>query len=118
MHGFCHIEIPALDLEKSKAFYTGLFGWQAMPIPGMDYYVISAGEGNVGGGVQKVDTMTQTPGVYSYVEVEDIEATLKKAESLGGKTVQPKQVLPDASWGAIGVLESPDGYKLGLWSKA
>jgi hypothetical protein len=118
MHGFCHIDLPVLNLEKAAAFYSGLFGWQIRPIPGMEYVIYTAGDKTVGGGLQKVDKIVQTPTVFSYVEVEDIEAILKKAESLGGKVVQAKELLPDASWGAIGVLEAPDGYQLGLWSKA
>ncbi|MBU0692903.1 VOC family protein [bacterium] len=118
MHGFCHIELSTLDLEKAQRFYAELFGWQMMPFPGMEYMVIRAGEGAVGGGIMKVDKIVQQDRVYSYVEVEDIEAILKKAESLGGKTIQAKQVLPDASWGATGVLETPCGYRLGLWAKA
>ena len=118
MHGFCHIELPTTDLDKAQTFYGGLFGWQFMPIPGMDYRVFNAGEGAVGGGIQKVAAISQTEGAYSYVEVEDIPAILAKVKELGGKVVQEKQVLPDASWGAVGVLAAPDGYRVGLWSKS
>jgi len=118
MHGFCHIELPTLDLEKAKAFYSELFGWQFMPFPGMDYIVVSVEDGSVGGGIAKVDKIVQNENVCSYVEVEDIDAILKKVESLGGKTIKAKEILPDAAWGAVAVLETPDGFQLGLWSKA
>jgi hypothetical protein len=118
MHGFCHIELPTLDLNKAKDFYVELFGWEMTPFPGMEYLVFEAGEDAVGGGIMKVDKIVQQESVYNYIKVEDIEATLKKAESMGAKTIQPKQMLPNASWGATGVFETPCGYKLGLWSKS
>ena len=118
MHGFCHIELPTRDLDKAATFYSSLFGWEMFPLPGMDYVVFSAGDQAVGGGIQKVDNIVNTPRVYNYVEVEDIDALLTKAESLGAKIIQPKKLLPDASWGATGILETKDGYHLGLWAKS
>jgi predicted enzyme related to lactoylglutathione lyase len=118
MHGFCHVELPSLDLEKATAFYSSLFGWQMFPLPGGEYVVFSAGDKAVGGGVQKVAKIVNTPSVLNYVEVEDIEALLTKAEGLGAKIIQPKKPLPDASWGCTGILETADGYRLGLWSKS
>jgi predicted enzyme related to lactoylglutathione lyase len=118
MNGFCHVELPSLDLEKATVFYSSLFGWQMFPIPGGEYVVFNVGDKAVGGGVQKVDKIVNTPKVLNYVEVEDIEACLTKAKGLGAKIVQQKQPLGDASWGYTGILETSDGYRLGLWSKA
>jgi uncharacterized protein len=118
MNGFCHIELPTLDPEKATAFYSSLFGWQMFPLPGGEYVVFNAGERAVGGGIQKVDKIVNTPKVLNYVEVEDIESCLTKAKSLGAKIIQPKKPLPDASWGCSGILETSDGYQLGLWSKS
>ena len=39
----------------------------------------------IGGGVTGVNPEMSHPGVMIYVEVEDLQATLDKAESLGGK---------------------------------
>jgi len=118
MNGFCHIELPTTDLDRASRFYSELFGWSFSPIPGLEYQIFNAPGGAIGGGVQKVQKVPANPGYHSYVEVEDIDAVLKKAESLGGKIVQPKQPLPDASWGATGVLETEDGFQLGLWAKS
>ena len=36
-HGeFSHIEFPADDVERAKAFYAGVFGWSFESMEGMD----------------------------------------------------------------------------------
>jgi predicted enzyme related to lactoylglutathione lyase len=47
-----------------------------------------------------------------YVDVEDVAAYLKKAESLGGKTL----VLPvEISTGTFAWAQNPEGDSVGLW---
>ena len=50
-----------------------------------------------------------------YVQVDDIEASLKKAEELGGKTVVPKVDIP---MGSFAWFADPDGNTVGLWKPA
>jgi hypothetical protein len=45
--------------------------------------------------------------------VDDIEATLAKASTLGGKTVVPKQEVPGMGWFAW--FQDPEGNCIGLW---
>jgi hypothetical protein len=42
-----------------------------------------------------------------YVASEDIDADLRKAESLGGTTVVPKTEIPQVGW--FGVFKDPTG---------
>lgn len=36
-HGdITHIDIPVGDMERAKAFYSGLFGWEIAEIPGFE----------------------------------------------------------------------------------
>ena len=52
-----------------------------------------------------------------YVEVEDIEATLKKAEELGAKVVTPVTEIGD-NWGHWAQFKDPGGCTgVGLWSR-
>jgi uncharacterized protein len=39
MRKVVHFEIPADDLDRAKAFYDSVFGWQltTMPVPGGEY---------------------------------------------------------------------------------
>jgi len=47
-----------------------------------------------------------------YVQVDDLPAYLKKAESLGGKTLVPPVEIPA---GTFAWFTDPDGNAIGLW---
>ena len=47
-----------------------------------------------------------------YVQVDDINEYLAKAESLGGKTLVPKVDIPT---GSFAWMADPDGNTVGLW---
>jgi len=51
-----------------------------------------------------------------YVNVNDINAYLEKAQSLGGKTLVPKVDIPN--YGSFAWLSDPDGNTVGLWKQA
>jgi len=55
-HGeFNHIEFPADDVERAKAFYSAVFGWQFRGMDEMpDYFLYEAGPGGLGGGIGKI----------------------------------------------------------------
>lgn len=117
MHSFCHIEIPATDTQKASQFYGALFGWPMTKAEGMDYYLFGQQDGKVYGGITAVTRITSDPAVCNYVEVEDIPAILKKAETLGAKTVRPKTDI-GGGMGAVAVFRDPQGYHLGVWAKS
>jgi predicted enzyme related to lactoylglutathione lyase len=50
--------------------------------------------------------------VTVYVQVDDLPAYLKKAESLGGKTLVPPVEIPQ---GSFAWFADPDGNTIGLW---
>ena len=49
--------------------------------------------------------------VLFFVSVEDVAGTLKKAEELGGRIVQPAQQVPGVSFG---VFADAHGHKVGV----
>ena len=105
-----HFEIHGIDGKKSQDFYASLFGWKIDANNPMNYGMVSApgGEG-IGGGI--APAMGQ-PMVTIYVEVEDLDATLKMAESLGGKTILPPS---DVEGGPkLAQFADPDGNVIGL----
>ena len=53
--------------------------------------------------------------VLFFVSVEDVGATLKKAEQLGGKIVQPAQQVPGTTFG---VFADSHGHKVGVAANA
>jgi len=116
-HSFCHIELPATNAKQSSEFYAALFGWPIMKMEGMEYYLFGAQDGGVYGGISEVEKIISDPQVCSYVEVEDINAILKKAESLGAKTTRPRTEIPGGH-GFFGVFKDPQEFYLGVWSKS
>ncbi len=115
-HSIVHIEIPAENQTATGQFYGDLFGWKIQAYPEMDYTMFEA-DGGPGGGFPKVDGQGVTPGsVLVYVGTDDIEASLAKAESLGGSTVVPKTEIPGMGWFAV--FSDPTGNRLALYTAA
>ena len=115
MNGICHVEIPCTDFEKVKKFYGDVFGWETQIIPEMDYAMFKVKDGP-GGGFSKQLKVSGT-GILFYIEVEDIEAMLKKVNDAGGKTVTAKtQISPEVGYYAI--FTDSENNIIGLWAKA
>ncbi len=115
MHGFCHIELPCTDFAKIGKFYTDVFGWNVREIPEMNYAMFQTPDGP-DGGFSKQAKIAGEPGIALYIEVEDIDAILKKIEEAGGRAVHPKTAIsPD--FGFFGIFTDVEGNSIGLWSK-
>jgi predicted enzyme related to lactoylglutathione lyase len=96
------------QLEK---LYGELFGWNIDSNNPMKYGVVDTGgpEG-IHGGVGA----TQEGGnrVSVYVEVEDLDAALAKAEKLGGRTILPPSQVPGGP--KLAMFADPVGNVTGL----
>jgi hypothetical protein len=112
-HEIVHIEIPAKDPKAGSKFYADLFGWKLEEFPDMDYITFEVEEGP-GGGFPKVDDQVKPGDVTVYVSTDDIEETLAKIESLGGKTVVPKTEIPQTGWFAL--FTDPTGNTMALFT--
>lgn len=108
-----HIEFSARDLEAAGKFYSQLFGWKITQMPEMNYATFEA-EGGPGGGFSPLTENNPAGTVLVYIQTEDIEASLKKAETLGAKTLVGKTEIPQMGWFAI--FMDPTGNKVGLFS--
>jgi predicted enzyme related to lactoylglutathione lyase len=116
MNGIAHIEIPCTDLEKVSKFYEAVFGWKTMMVPNMDYALFEAPAG-INGGYSKQLKITPEPGAMLYMEVEDINATLRKIGDSGGRTITEKtQIGPE--YGYMAIFSDVEGNTMGLWSKS
>ncbi len=117
-HNVVHIEIPTADGKASGEFYGKLFGWKITRDESMDYTMFSPGEGP-GGGFTKIGgewgQHVQVGHVLIYINSEDIEADLKKAEALGGSIVQPKMEIPKTGW--FGIFTDPTGNTVALYTE-
>jgi predicted enzyme related to lactoylglutathione lyase len=104
-----HFEIGCTDVARTQKFFSALFDWNiqgAGPAA-----IIDTGSGQ---GVQgHITALGHEPQHYTtfYVEVDDIQAYLDKAVSLGGKTLVPPVKIPT---GTFAWLSDPDGNIIGL----
>lgn len=112
-NSLCHVEISVKDALGASGFYRDLFGWKIDNSMG-DGYVFFQPESGPGGAFSKVEEHTPGNNVVTYVEVDDIDAFLKKATELGGKEVVPKTVIPGHGW--FGHASDLDGNIIGLFT--
>jgi predicted enzyme related to lactoylglutathione lyase len=83
----CYLEIPAIDIAQSVAFYEAVFGWQ----------VQRRGDGRLSfhDGVEVSGTwVTGRPpstaaGMLVYIMVDSVESTIATIVANGGEIVQP-----------------------------
>jgi predicted enzyme related to lactoylglutathione lyase len=110
-HGaFSWSELLTPDLESAKAFYTRLFGWtlEDMPMEGMTYTVIKAGEREVGGMMTTPpDAQGMPPAWGSYVTVDDVDRVAGTAADLGATIVVAPRDIPGV--GRLCVIRDPQG---------
>lgn len=106
-------EIAATDLKSLRAFYTGLFEWEAAPSENpIRYSVLETGEG-ISGFIFKADSGLPTF-VTFYVDVDDVEKYLRKAEELGGTVYVPATPSPIPGEKVFAVFGDPEGNIVGL----
>ncbi|WP_406695286.1 VOC family protein [Singulisphaera sp. Ch08] len=109
-----HFEIPADQPETLTKFYSDLFGWnfQKVPVPGIDFWLCESGEDGPGisGAVMKRQNPQQP--VLNYVGVDNIDASIEKATTMGATVALPKMPVPGGR--AIAVVIDPQGNLFGL----
>jgi uncharacterized protein len=106
-----HFEVGAAQDAPLVAFYDDLFGWGLNGSPGGGYTLIDTRGGHgINGGIGQ--SQSGEPWSTFYVEVDDLNATLNEARSLGGATILP----PTDFGGAVttAMLSDPDGLLVGL----
>jgi hypothetical protein len=113
MNKLIHWEIPSTDVAKSAKFYADLFGWKLHSWA--DNYTVFEVEDGVGGGISKTDSIPNSC-IDVYVGVDDIAATLKRVEELGGQPTGSKVEI-GSGMGCYAFFLDPCGCRIGLWSK-
>jgi uncharacterized protein len=105
-----HFELAAPDEGPLAEFYQSLFGWRLLGLPGDAYTTIDTQAGHgINGGITR--SKRGAPWTTFYVEVEDPQASLDKANSLGATTVLPVTSFAGATIAMFGDL---DGFPVGL----
>ncbi len=105
-----HFEIRSNQPEKVQSFFKELFEWHVEAIPEMSYGFVDTHAGGINGGIGGTNGGPNR--VTFYVEVDDLQAYLDKAEKLGGKTVMPVTEIPDIV--TMALFSDPEGNVVGL----
>jgi uncharacterized protein len=123
-----HFEIPSDNLERTKKFYTELFGWKMEKMPGTgqrEYWTFSTtsndkGSSNNGSGGEQQRMisggmmqrqMPQEP-IMIYIGVDSVSEYSNKVERLGGKVIKQKTEVPNYGWFAICTDTENNGFAL------
>lgn len=112
-----HFEIIGTNAPALRDFYEQAFEWKLNPVGGPADYALVEGAG-IGGGIGSCpEDASSCPGggtghVTFYVSVEDIDAALRKVETLGAKKVAGPWPVPTG--GVIAMFEDPQGQLVGL----
>ncbi len=112
-HPIVHVEISAKDPVAAGKFYADVFGWKVETDPQFNYTQFQ-GEGGPGGGFVKPDETYKVGDIVPYLDTDDIDATLRKIESAGGKVMLPKTEIPGQGWFAF--FSDPTGNRMGLYT--
>jgi uncharacterized protein len=124
MRKVVHFEIPADDLDRARAFYDSVFGWQVttMPVPGGEYTSavttptddqtqMPKEPGAINGGMMQRTEHTPSPVIT--IDVDAIDDALAEVEAKGGSTVLPRT--PIEGMGAFAYFKDTEGNVMGLW---
>ncbi len=109
-------ELATPDVEAAKAFYGPIMGWRFttddMP-GGQQYNTVGDVHGPVGGIVEMpAEAGGHPPHWMPYVSVEDVAATVAKAEAAGGTIGVP---VTDIGIGLFAVIGDPHGGWITAW---
>lgn len=111
-----HFEISGEDGETLSEFYRSLFGWNINYNTHGIYSVDPESENGVDGHIfSTTDDTCSTNGLTIYIEVDDLQESLEKAESLGGQTLVPPRAIP-SGMGSFAMFLDPSGNCIGLYA--
>jgi predicted enzyme related to lactoylglutathione lyase len=110
-----HFEIIGKDGDATKQFFADLFGWSIDSNNPMNYGLVDPGANGEGRGIAGgiSGAMAGQDGyVTVYVQVDDVEAALAKAESLGAtRMFGPETIMEGLT---IGIFAEPEGKPVGV----
>jgi predicted enzyme related to lactoylglutathione lyase len=121
-HGeFCWTEIATTDTKSCQKFYSELFGWEFKESNNdeidLEYLQFNNGEGRDVGGLFKMKAEfyggTIPPAHFlNYIAVDDVEASVRQAEELGGTPIGEPIDIPKV--GRMAVIKDPTGATFSL----
>lgn len=110
---FCHIVVPAPDLERASAFYQRVFGWKVQTnVPGPKYWFFESG--NVGGAFN-ANAKPAAGSMVLVLQVEDMGAAIARIRENGGIVTQEPGAIGEADPGRDAYFLDPNGNEMGIY---
>ncbi len=116
---FCWTELATTDTDKAKKFYAEVLGWtfeDLMMGPDMPYIMIKV-DGHENGAMYTLMEEQRKHNIPShwltYVLVKDTDATIKKAEELGGTKMMGPHDVPEK--GRMAILQDNTKATFAVW---
>lgn len=115
MSAFCWHNLRTHDVETARRFYTALFGWKTKKVDaGAFKHVFRDGKEDVAGLAQITPWEGAAPAHWlAFVAVDDLDATLARAEALGAALLWGPQEIEGIA--RFAVMRDPQGAVFGLW---
>ncbi len=107
------VDVSTPEMEATKTFYGGLFGWQATSFPEMGGYTNFSLQGKLVCGAVPTMSPDQHPAWSTYICVADADATAQAVSGNGGQVAYPPMDVADL--GRMAVCRDPTGAFFGLW---
>jgi predicted enzyme related to lactoylglutathione lyase len=104
-----HFENGCRDLAKTGKFFSDLFGWHT-ETAGPASMIDTGSKQGIQGHITALGHEPQNYTIF-YVQVDDVQASLDKAASLGGKMLVPPIKIPT---GTFAWFADPEGNTIGL----
>jgi predicted enzyme related to lactoylglutathione lyase len=111
IHAIVKITLRSTDFERTRLFYSELFGWkfrQHSPT-----YLAFEPPSGINGGFQRVDSFSQGDSYLLYILVGEFESYLSRITALGGSSTGEVEVVP--GYAEYVRFYDPDGNRLALW---
>jgi predicted enzyme related to lactoylglutathione lyase len=110
-HPVIHAEIRSEDPDATRQFLADLFGWKVASEGGFPGYTFIDTGTEDGPAVAISPRQGPDDEVLFFVAVDDVAATLSRAEELGGTITQPAQEVPGVTFG---VFADAQGHRVGV----
>ncbi len=109
-----HFEVGGSDIQTLESFYSQMFGWQINYIEEANYRMVQQESDGIGGGMfEHVEGMPpNAPSIT--VSVDDLQAYLDKAVSLGGTALMQPMDIP-GGFGSLAIFNDIAGNRIALF---
>jgi len=108
---FCWVDLVTSDPAGANVFYGALFGWEAST------YTMLRLDGDEVCGLYEMEPEQREQGIpphwFSYVSVEDADATASKARELGGMVYG--EAFDVLGSGRMAIIQDPTGAMIAAW---